>query len=85
MGLVNRVVPHDRLVEETLVLADKISSKPPVAVRMMKRAIYQSQTSTLRSHLYYISSLLAMLYETQDHQEAAKAFLEKRKPIFTGK
>jgi enoyl-CoA hydratase/carnithine racemase len=85
IGLVNRVVPHDRLLEETLVLAEKISSKPPVAVRMMKRAIYQSQTSTLRSHLDYISSQLALLSETQDHLEAAKAFLEKRKPIFTGK
>jgi enoyl-CoA hydratase/carnithine racemase len=85
IGLVNRVVPPDRLLEETLVLAEKISSKPPVAVRMMKRAIYQSQTSTLRSHLDYISSQLALLSETQDHQEAAKAFLEKRKPVFTGK
>ena len=85
MGLVNRVVPPDRLLEESLALAEKISSKPPLAVRMMKRAIYQSQTSTLRAHLDYISSQLALLSETQDHQEAAKAFLEKRKPLFTGK
>ena len=85
IGLVNRVVPHDRLLEETIVLAEKISSKPPVAMRMMKRAVYQSQSSTLRDHLDYISSHLALLSETQDHQEAAKAFLEKRKPIFAGK
>jgi enoyl-CoA hydratase/carnithine racemase len=85
IGLVNRVVPHDRLLEETMVLAEKISSKPPVAMRMMKRAVYQSQASTLRDHLDFISSHLALLSETQDHQEAAKAFLEKRKPIFAGK
>ena len=85
IGLVNRVVPHDRLLDETTVLAEKISSKPPVAVRMMKRAVYQSQSSTLRDHLDYVSSQLALLSETQDHQEAAKAFLEKRKPIFAGK
>jgi enoyl-CoA hydratase/carnithine racemase len=85
IGIVNRVVPPERLMEESLVLAEKISSKPPLAVRMMKRAIYQSQTSTLRAHLDYISSQLALLSETQDHQEAAKAFLEKRKPLFTGK
>lgn len=85
IGLVNRVVPHDRLMDETMILAEKISSKPPLAVRMMKRAVYQAQTSTLRSHLDYISSQLALLSETQDHQEAARAFLEKRKPIFLEK
>jgi enoyl-CoA hydratase/carnithine racemase len=52
---------------------------------MVKRAVYQGQTSTLRSHLDYISSQIALLSETQDHQEAARSFLEKRKPIFEGK
>ncbi len=84
MGLVNRVVPHDRLMEEAMSLAEKIASKPPLAIRMMKRAVYQAQTSTLRAHLDYISSQLALLSETQDHQEAARSFLEKRKPIFVG-
>ena len=85
LGLVNRVVPHDRLMEETIILAEKIADKPPLAIRMMKRAVYQAQTSTLRSHLDYISSQLALLSETEDHQEAARSFLEKRKPIFVGK
>ena len=85
MGLVNRVVPHDRLMEETMILAEKIANKPPLAIRMMKRAVYQAQTSTLRSHLDYISSQLVLLSETQDHQEAVRSFLEKRKPIFVGK
>ena len=85
VGLVNRVVSHDRLMEETMILAEKIASKPPLAIRMMKRAVYQAQTSTLRAHLDYISSQLALLSETQDHQEAARSFLEKRKPIFVGK
>lgn len=84
-GIVNRVVPSDRLMEETLSLAEKIAGKPPLAVRMMKRAVYQGVTSTLRSHLDYISSQLALLSETEDHLEAARAFLEKRKPVFKGK
>jgi enoyl-CoA hydratase/carnithine racemase len=84
IGLVNCVVPHDQLMEETMTLAEKISNKPPLAIRLMKRAVYQAQTSTLRSHLDYISSQLALLSETQDHQEAAKSFLEKRKPRFVG-
>lgn len=68
-----------------MILAEKIASKPPLAIRMMKRAVYQAQTSTLRAHLDYISSQLGLLSETQDHQEAARSFLEKRKPTFEGK
>lgn len=84
IGLVNQVVPHDRLMEEAKRLAEKIASRPPLAVRMMKRAVYQAQSSTLRSHLDYISSQLALLSETRDHQEAARAFVEKRRPVFKG-
>lgn len=85
LGIVNKVVPHDRLMEEALALAERIAEKPPLAVRMMKRAVYQSQTGTLKSHLDYISSQLALLTETQDHIEAARAFIEKRKPEFKGR
>ncbi len=85
LGIVNRVVPHDRLMEEAIKLAEKIAAKPPLAVRMMKRAVYQGQTGTLRSHLDYISSQLSLLSETEDHLEAARSFLEKRKPRFAGK
>jgi enoyl-CoA hydratase/carnithine racemase len=84
LGLVNRVVKHGSLMQETLKYAGKIASRPPLAVRMMKRAVHQSLSSTLRSHLDYISSQLSLLSETRDHQEAARAFLEKRKPVFTG-
>jgi enoyl-CoA hydratase/carnithine racemase len=85
LGIVNRVVPHESLMEETMKLVKKIASKPPLAVRMMKRAVYQAQTSTLRAHLDYISSQLSLLSETEDHREAALSFLEKRKPNFKGK
>ncbi len=84
MGLVNRVVPHERLMEQTMALAEKIASRPPLAVAMTKRAVYQAQTESLRAHLDYISSQIALLSETEDHQEAARAFLEKRKPVFKG-
>ena len=85
LGIVNRVAPHASLMDEAMKLAGKIASKPPLAVRMMKRAVYQGLTSTLRAHLDYISSQLSLLSETEDHREAALAFLEKRKPVFKGK
>jgi len=84
MGIVNRVVPHDKLMDEAMRFADKMAEKPPMAVRMIKRAVYHSLEISLRSHLDYISSQLALLTETKDHAEAAKAFIEKRKPVFTG-
>ncbi|RJR46859.1 MAG: enoyl-CoA hydratase [Desulfobacteraceae bacterium] len=85
LGIVNKVVEHERLMEETLRLAEKIASKPPLAVRMMKRAVRQARSSSLSSHLEYISSQIALLTETEDHLEAARAFLEKRRPVFSGK
>jgi len=85
LGIVNRVIAHDMLMSETMDLAEKIAAKPPLAIRMMKRAVYQGLTSSLRSHLDYISSQISLLSETRDHQEAALAFLEKRKPEFEGK
>jgi len=84
LGLVNRVVPEDRLLAEVQGLAEKLASKPPLAVRMMKRAVYQGLHSNLRGHLDFVSSQLALLSQTRDHQEAVRAFLEKRKPVFTG-
>ena len=85
IGLVNTVVPHERLMEEATVLAGKIASRPPLAIRMMKRAVYQGLASSLRAHLDHVSSQLALLSETEDHQEAVRSFLEKRKPLFKGK
>ncbi len=85
IGLVNRVVPHDSLMDEAMKLALKIAAMPPQAVRMMKRVVYQSLDCTLRTHLDYVSSQLSLLSETEDHREAARSFLEKRKPLFTGR
>lgn len=85
MGIVNRVVPHESLIKEAMKLAEKIAGKPPAAIRMMKRAVYQGLTSTLKAHLDYISSQMSLLSETADHVEAARSFLEKRKPVFKGK
>jgi enoyl-CoA hydratase/carnithine racemase len=85
IGLVNRVVPHESLMDEAMKLARKIAAMPPQAVRMMKRAVYQSLGCALRTHLDYVSSQLSLLSETEDHREAARSFLEKRKPLFTGK
>ena len=84
VGLVNRVVPKERLKAETRRLAETLASKPPQAVRMMKRSVYQGLNTSLRGHLDFVSSQLGLLTQTHDHQEAVRAFLEKRKPVFKG-
>lgn len=85
MGLVSRVVPDDQLMTSTYELARQIAAQPPIAVRMMKRAVYQAQTTDLRTHLDMASSHMAAIFSTEDHKEAVSAFQEKRKPIFTGR
>lgn len=85
IGLVNRVVPQERLLEEAYALARKIAAQPPVAVRLIKRAAYQSQRTDLRTALDLVSSHMAIVTETEDHLEAVRALLEKRPGVYHGK
>ncbi len=85
LGIVNKLVPQEQLMTEAQAFMERIIRNPPLAVKMMKRAVYQAQTNSLKNHLDYVSSQMALLAETEDHLEAARAFLEKRKPMFKGK
>ncbi len=85
IGLVNRVVPDAELMTTTRTLAEKIAAAPPLSVRYIKRAVYQGLESDLRTALDLISSHYAVVTASDDHREAVAAFLEKRKPKFTGK
>ncbi|HBV98503.1 MAG: enoyl-CoA hydratase [Peptococcaceae bacterium BICA1-7] len=84
MGLVNRVAPGEKLLEETYRLAEKIAQGPPLAIRMIKRAVYQGLKSDFKTSLDLISSHMAIITETEDHREGVNALLEKRKPVFKG-
>ncbi|MGH7126876.1 MAG: enoyl-CoA hydratase/isomerase family protein [Stellaceae bacterium] len=84
IGLVNRVVPDAELMSLTLALARKIASGPPLSVRFIKRAVREGLRSDLRGALDLISSHYAVVATSADHREAVAAYLEKRKPTFTG-
>ena len=84
MGLVNRVYPQELLMEGTLNFAKKVANGPTAAIRMIKRAVYQSEKLDLRTALDLISSHFAIIRETADHKEGISAMLEKRRPNFTG-
>ena len=84
IGLVNAVVPHDRLMEKALILAEKIAAKPPQALRMAKCLLYAGQTMNLRQLLDESAANQALCHASRDHMEALSAIFEKRKPVFTG-
>lgn len=85
IGLVNRVVPDEQLMPTVYEMAQRIAAGPPLAVRMMKKAAYQGLSIDLRTHLEQVSSHMAVLFSTEDHQEALNAFKEKRQPQFKGR
>jgi len=85
LGMVNRVVPDDRLDEETLALARKLAGGPRVALRYMKRNMNAAETQPLGQCLDLEAMHHTRTGFTDDHKEAAKAFVEKREPVFRGR
>jgi enoyl-CoA hydratase/carnithine racemase len=82
LGLVNRVVPRERLDEATMELAEKLAKKSPVALRMGKRGFYTMADMEYLKALDYAEALISILHSTEDVEEGIKAFLEKREPIW---
>lgn len=85
VGLVNRVVPPESLMEEVRKVAADIASKPPISVRSAKEAILRAQDSALEVGLEFERKAFYMLFATEDAKEGMNAFLEKRTPNFKGK
>jgi enoyl-CoA hydratase len=85
IGLVSRVFPHEQLEAETLKIADKMAEKSPIALRMAKEAVKTASRSTLDEGLRREIDLFALCFSSADKDEGVRAFLEKRKPEFTGK
>lgn len=81
-GLVTFVVVDDELETFTKGYVQKLSNGPQEAIKMIKRAVYQCQTMSLRSSLDYISSNMGLVTELPDYKEGVTAVLEKRKAVF---
>jgi enoyl-CoA hydratase len=85
LGLVNRVVPVELLLEEARELAKKIATKPLLAIKAGKEAVLKSANTSLDNGLDYERKSFNVLLASEDRREGMKAFLEKRKPEFKGK
>lgn len=84
-GMVNRVAPLEGYLDEALKLAEEIASRAPVALRVAKKIINQAFEQSLSEGLAAEKQEFYNLFATEDQKEGMKAFIEKRKPNWTGK
>jgi enoyl-CoA hydratase len=85
IGLVNRVVPVDKLMDEAKALANKLTAMPPLPIKFAKRCVNAGMQMDLASGLDYEAHCMALLAFSEDRIEGFKAFAEKRKPVYKGR
>jgi len=84
IGLVNRVVPDDQLQDEAFALARSFAEGPALALRYMKDNLDEALLLDYAAARDREAERLVRLTTTADHREAVQAFIDKRKPVFTG-
>jgi enoyl-CoA hydratase len=85
IGLANRTVPKDKLMEEAHALAADIAEKSPLILKLLKRAVREGHDMSLVAGLAYEQAMASLVFDSADAHEGCTAFLEKRKPGFVGK
>lgn len=85
VGLANRVVPHDRLMEEAMITARKIASKSPLILKLLKRTLIDGGDMPLSAALRHEQAMIGLVLDSRDAHEGCSAFLEKRDARFEGK
>jgi enoyl-CoA hydratase/carnithine racemase len=85
LGLVNKVVPDELLMKETLALASEIAANAPLAVQAAKRMMRMGLAEAFDDHIHHVYLQLIPLFASKDFREGMMSFLEKRKPEFEGR
>ena len=85
IGLVNKAVPKEALLDEAKAWAKKLAAKPKVALSVLKHVIDNGINMDLQSALNYENECFVVTYVSEDGREGFQAFIDKRKPEFKGK
>ncbi|MFH1845675.1 MAG: enoyl-CoA hydratase/isomerase family protein [bacterium] len=85
LGLASRTVPVAQLTEAALSLANELSEKAPISMRMAKNLLHSSRLYDIETALKHETEAILACMETEDWHEGIRAFAEKRKPVYTGK
>jgi enoyl-CoA hydratase len=81
-GLVSRVVPSDKLMDEALAVAEKIAGCSLPVAMMVKEAVNRAYETTLAEGVHFERRLFHATFALEDQKEGMAAFVEKRKPVF---
>jgi 2-(1,2-epoxy-1,2-dihydrophenyl)acetyl-CoA isomerase len=84
IGLVNKVVPHDNLMDEAIALAKRLAKGPPLALAQIRRAVHSGIINNIEQQLYFETYAQNFCLQTEDFKEGTNSFLEKREPQFKG-
>jgi enoyl-CoA hydratase len=85
LGVLEECVPRAALIPAALAIAHDIAAKSPLAVRMLKQSFNTVENLTLRDGYRVEQGMTVELSKSEDAKEAKRAFVEKRKPVFTGR
>lgn len=85
LGIVTKVVPHEQFWPETIALAKRLASGPTLAYGRMKDNFVYGETNTFADTLTREAENMIASGQTEDHRNAARAFVEKREPVFHGR
>lgn len=84
-GIVNKVVPQEQLMSTTMELASRIANNPPMAVKIIKEGMRKFLNMPVEEMHVFCRTAWQLLDRSDDFKEAVSAFIDKRKPVFTGK
>lgn len=85
LGFINRVVPQEELLNTAMEWAEKLCRRPAIALQQAKRCMNLAWGRDMEAGMRLESRAWVSLFGTEDQKEGAKAFLEKRKPLFVGR
>lgn len=85
LGIVNHTVPANTLLEETMIIAERLAKKSPISIGMTKKIMNQHLNHHLKTLLELEAQGQDICFQTEDFREGMKAFFEKREPNFKGR